>query len=177
MAWDIWQSTIQIAREETRCRHMGYSFRLAAKVILYASSNRQDDTYHGLCYTSRGSLAGTRNSSIGLPGRIDPTTHRTMSERSYHERLTKFVDVSGWVGTTPQSSVQTTPDMSDGVEIRTVSGPVINEINVICPKIIYSVSCCMRCGIIMLKNLDGGVVMEQRNDAMSENVIAVPLNI
>ena len=67
MAWDIWQSTIQIAREETRCRHMGYSFRLAAKVILYASSNRQDDTYHGLCYTSRGTLAGTRNSSMGLP--------------------------------------------------------------------------------------------------------------
>ena len=26
---------------------------------------RQDDTYHGLCYTSRGALAGTRNSSMG----------------------------------------------------------------------------------------------------------------
>ena len=26
---------------------------------------RQDDTYHGLCYTSRGVLAGTRNSSMG----------------------------------------------------------------------------------------------------------------
>ena len=47
---------------------------------------------------------------------------------------TKFVDVSGWVGTTPQSSVLTIPDMLDVVEIRTVSGPVINEINVICPK-------------------------------------------
>ena len=35
---------------------------------------------------------------------------------------------------TPQSSVQTTPGTLDGVEIRTVSGPVINEINVICPK-------------------------------------------
>ena len=56
----------------------------------------------------------------------------------------KFVDVSGWVGTTPQSSVQTIPDMLDGVEIRTVSGPVINEINVICPKKMYSVSSCMR---------------------------------
>ena len=53
-------------REETRCRHyMGYSFRLAARVILYASSHRQDNTYHGLCYTSRGALAGTRNSSMG----------------------------------------------------------------------------------------------------------------
>ena len=24
-------------------------------------------TYHGLCYTSRGALAGTRNSSMGSP--------------------------------------------------------------------------------------------------------------
>ena len=53
--------------EETRCRHMGYSFRLAARVLLYASSHRQDNTYHGLCYTSRGALAGTRNSSLGPP--------------------------------------------------------------------------------------------------------------
>ena len=46
---------------------MGYSFRLAARVLLYASSHRQDDTYHSLCYTSRGSPAGTRNSSMGPP--------------------------------------------------------------------------------------------------------------
>ena len=26
-----------------------------------SSSHRQDNTYHGLCYTSRGALAGTRN--------------------------------------------------------------------------------------------------------------------
>ena len=26
------------------------------KTILYASSHRQDNTYHGLCYTSRGVL-------------------------------------------------------------------------------------------------------------------------
>ena len=51
-------------REETRCRHIGYSFRLAARVLLYAPSHRQDDTYHGICYTSRGALAGTRNSSM-----------------------------------------------------------------------------------------------------------------
>ena len=46
---------------------MGYSFRLTARVLLYASSHRQDNTYHGLCYTSRGALAGTRNSSMGPP--------------------------------------------------------------------------------------------------------------
>ena len=43
-----------------------------------------DNTYHGLCYTSRGALAGTRNTLMGPPWRIDPTIHRTMSERSYH---------------------------------------------------------------------------------------------
>ena len=63
----------------------------------------------------------------------------------------KFVDVSGWVETTPQSSVQTNPDMLDGVEIRTVSRSVISEINVICPKNIYSLSSSMRDDIIMLK--------------------------
>ena len=30
-------------------------------VFLYAPSHRQDNTYHGLCYTSRGALAGTCN--------------------------------------------------------------------------------------------------------------------
>ena len=53
--------TTQIMREETRCRHMGYSFRLTSRVLLYAPPNRQNSTYHGLCYTSRGALAGTRN--------------------------------------------------------------------------------------------------------------------
>ena len=41
-------------REETCCRHIGYSFQLATRVLLYASS-------HGLCYTSRGALAGNEN--------------------------------------------------------------------------------------------------------------------
>ena len=50
-----------MAKEETCCRQMGYSFQLAAWVLLYAPSHIQDSTYHSLCYTSRGSLAGTRN--------------------------------------------------------------------------------------------------------------------
>ena len=61
MASDIWYRTIQIAREKTRCRHMVYFFRLVARVLLYALSHRQDSTYHDLCCTSRGALAGTRN--------------------------------------------------------------------------------------------------------------------
>ena len=67
MASDIWLRTILIGRKETRCRHIGYSYRLTARVLLYAPSHRQDSTYHGLCYTSRGALAGTRNSSVGPP--------------------------------------------------------------------------------------------------------------
>ena len=62
MASDIWLRTNLIVRKET-C----YSFRLTARVLLYAPSNRQDSTYHSLCYTSRGALAGMRNSSMGSP--------------------------------------------------------------------------------------------------------------
>ena len=67
MASHIWLRTILIVRKETRCRHIGYSYRLTARVLLYAPSHIQDNTYHGLCYTSRGALAGTRNSSMGPP--------------------------------------------------------------------------------------------------------------
>ena len=66
MASDIWLRTILIVRKETRCRHIGYSYRSTARVLLYAPSHRQENTYHGLCYTSRGALAGTRNTSMGL---------------------------------------------------------------------------------------------------------------
>ena len=67
MASDIWLRIILIVRNETRCRHIGYSYRLTARVLLYAPSHRQDNTYYGLCYTSCGAQAGTRNSSMGPP--------------------------------------------------------------------------------------------------------------
>ena len=63
---------------------MGYSFRLAARVLLYAPFHRQDSTHHSLCYTSHGALDGKRNSSMDPPWKINLTTHRTMSKRSYH---------------------------------------------------------------------------------------------
>ena len=81
MASDIWWRTTQIAKEETRCRHIGYSFQLAARVLLYASSHRQDNTYNGLCYTSRGGLAGMRNISMGSTMKDrsdDPSHHKRM---------------------------------------------------------------------------------------------------
>ena len=67
MATDIWLMTILIVRKETRCCYIGYSHRLTARVLLYAPSHRQDNTYHSLCYTSRGALAEMRNSSMGPP--------------------------------------------------------------------------------------------------------------
>ena len=65
MASNIWLTTILIVRKETCCCHIGYSYRLTARVLLYAPTHRQDNTYHCLCYTSHGALAGTRNSSMG----------------------------------------------------------------------------------------------------------------
>ena len=66
---------------------MSYSFRLAARVLLYAPSHTQDSTHHGLCYTSRGVLAGTRNSSFGsiMKDRSDDPSHheRTLLPQSY----------------------------------------------------------------------------------------------
>ena len=59
MASDIWLRTILIVRKETRFCHIGYSYRLAARVLLCVLSHRQDNTYHGLCYTCRGALAGS----------------------------------------------------------------------------------------------------------------------
>ena len=67
MASDIRLRTILIVRKETRCRRICYSYRLTARVLLYAPSHRQDNTYHDLCYTSRGALAETRNRSMGPP--------------------------------------------------------------------------------------------------------------
>ena len=44
----------------------GLLFLISSKFFLYASFHRQDNIYHDLCYTSRGALAGTGNSSISL---------------------------------------------------------------------------------------------------------------
>ena len=86
-------------REEIRCRHMDYSFRLAARVLIYAPSHRQDSTYHGLCYTSRGALAGTRNSSMGPPRHDDCTALYSDYERLsirrqiYSKICTKYTQI------------------------------------------------------------------------------------
>ena len=90
MASGIWLRTIMIVRKETRCRHIGYSFRLAARVLLYAPSHRQDSTYHGLCYTSRGALAGTSN--VGCTSTFDL---RPDNLQVFRTRLFKALLISG----------------------------------------------------------------------------------
>ena len=45
----------------------GLLFSIDSNIFLYAPSHRQDNSYQGLCYTSCGALAGTRNSSMGPP--------------------------------------------------------------------------------------------------------------
>ena len=85
MASDIWLRTILIVRKETRCRHICYSFRLKARVLLYAPSHRQDSTYHGLCYTSRGALAIKDGRPDGKPHGVTLilACWRTYSDKSY----------------------------------------------------------------------------------------------
>ena len=41
-----------------------FSINSKARVLLYAPSHTKDSTYHSLCYTSRGTLAGTRNRTV-----------------------------------------------------------------------------------------------------------------
>ena len=43
----------------------GLLFPIRSKGSFICITHRQDNTYHGLCYTSRGALAGTKNSSMG----------------------------------------------------------------------------------------------------------------
>ena len=70
-------------RVETCCRcYMGYSFRLAARDLLNAPSHSQDSTYHGLCYTSRETLACMRISSM----REDLMTHRTITVTNDYDK-------------------------------------------------------------------------------------------
>ena len=92
MASDIWLRTILIVRKETRCRHIGYSYRLTARVLLYAPSHTQDNTYHGLCYTSRGALAGTSNSSMGSAheGSTDDTPHHERTDVMHFKHILQY---------------------------------------------------------------------------------------
>ena len=81
MASDIWLRTILIVRKETRCRHIGYSYRLTARVLLYAPSHRQDNTYHGLCLHQSWSTGWNEK----IAQWVHPTKDRS-DDPSHHER-------------------------------------------------------------------------------------------
>ena len=65
------------------------TFPLIAKVLLYAPSNREDSTYHGISHTSRGALAGTRNSGMREGKPAIPFEYHHPTDRTAH--TTDFV--------------------------------------------------------------------------------------
>ena len=67
-------------REETCCRHLGYSFRLAARVLLYAPYHRQAFVIPVVEHWLEREIAQL----------VDETTHRTINERSYHRATSRF---------------------------------------------------------------------------------------
>ena len=59
MASDIWLRTILISEKVNPLPPHGLLFPISSKGF-YMHRPTQDSSYHGLCYTSRGALAGTR---------------------------------------------------------------------------------------------------------------------
>ena len=87
MASDIWLRTILIVRKETRYRHIGYSFRLAARVLLYAPSYRQAFVTPVVEHWLEREIAQW---VYPLKDRSDDTSHdeRTLLPQSYISLLT-----------------------------------------------------------------------------------------
>ena len=75
---------------------MGYSFWLAVGVLLYAPFHRQDSTYHGLCYTSCGALAGTLNSSMAKRFKSMMTSRASSRPKSTIRISVPFTVYHGW---------------------------------------------------------------------------------
>ena len=80
---------------------MSYSFRLAARALLYAPSHWQDSTYHGLCYTSWGAQASLRGQHYhvlcGVMIGTRNSSFRTTSGRSQgrSKRVNRVGNVQG----------------------------------------------------------------------------------
>ena len=71
---------------------MGYSFRLTARVLLYAPSHRQNSTYHGRSYhgaTSR-SLLSTLTCISASTVRCEQILAQSKQVRVFHPRLGYF---------------------------------------------------------------------------------------
>ena len=88
----LWSGDLSTKLTHRTLKHVGQlfldkmssSWRVSA--ILYLHHQQTPTTSEDLQIhrqDSRGTLAGTSNSSMGLPRGIDPSTHRTMIESSY----------------------------------------------------------------------------------------------
>ena len=70
----------------------GLLFPISSKVsFICIIPPRQDNTYHGLCYTSRGALAGTRNSSMGAEIIKRTKTGEQNNETMLKGRMVSFI--------------------------------------------------------------------------------------
>ena len=96
MASDIWLRTTRIARErENLLLPHGLLFLIKSKGYFTCTVPQMGNTYHRLCYTSCGELAGMWNSWFGPPWGIDPTTHCTISRHSPMEL--HLIPLSEWI--------------------------------------------------------------------------------
>ena len=91
MVSDIWLKDHSNRERERGNLLLPHGLFFPARVLLYAPSHRHDSTCHSLCHTSRGSLAGMRNSS--MEDRSDNPSHheRTPIPQSYISLLTKRI--------------------------------------------------------------------------------------
>ena len=67
MASDIWLKTYDSEKGNPLPPHRLLLSINSKGSFICTIPQRQDNTYHSLCYTSRGALAGSRNSSMGPP--------------------------------------------------------------------------------------------------------------
>ena len=100
-----WRIDPMTHRTMSERSYHGATFRSLEREIaqwVHPMKDRSDDPSHHermLLPRSYISLLGTRNSSMSLPWRIDPMTHRTMSERSYHGATSRSLEreIAQWV--------------------------------------------------------------------------------
>ena len=142
-------------REESRCR-------LAAWVLLYAPSHIHDNTYHGLCYTSRGALAGRRNRSMRVLLNIHSFIRFPPECRQDYKNCTK----------TPNLSVVSFWHKQD----RGMCYPVCGMVHIKEPLLLIEKSspCCDDIGILL--SLSGPLPYVQRHIIVNKNVLRASLN-
>ena len=87
MASDIWLRTILIVRKETRCPHIGYSYRLTARVLLYAPSHRQaslNKAFSSFIHSDHRLLGKTHNQLPSMPVSIIVQTITFKTAKVHH---------------------------------------------------------------------------------------------